>query len=100
MDVIARIQELANEHKMSEYRLRKLSGLSASTIANIYHRNTTPTIYTLEHICKAFEISLAEFFTTEEPVKLTEEQVNLLRHWDTLSVEQKQLILNLIMNMK
>ena len=42
MDAKARIRELMAERKWSEYRLAIASGLSQSTVANIFNRNTTP----------------------------------------------------------
>ena len=53
MDAKARIRQLMEERQWSEYRLAIASGLSQSTIANIFNRNTTPSISTLESICKA-----------------------------------------------
>ncbi len=46
--------------------------MSESTIANIYHRNTTPSISTLEAIFKnGFGITLSQFFADDEMVELT-----------------------------
>ena len=58
MDAKARIRELMAERKWSEYRLAIASGLSQSTVANIFNRNTTPSIATLESICAGFGITL------------------------------------------
>ena len=58
MDAKQRIRELMAQRQWSEYRLAIASGLSQSTIANIFSRNTTPSITTLESICSAFGISL------------------------------------------
>ena len=40
MDTKKRIRELMDERQWSEYRLAISSGLSQSTIANIFNRNT------------------------------------------------------------
>ena len=40
MDTLQRLHQLLDERGWSEYRLAKNCGLSNSTIANIYHRNT------------------------------------------------------------
>lgn len=58
MDVIKRINALTEERGWSTYKLVSKSGLSSSTIANIYRRNTVPSITTLEAICDAFGITL------------------------------------------
>mgnify|MGYP002582126841 CR=1 FL=1 len=50
------------ERGWSDYRLAQNSKLSSSTIANIRSRNTVPSVVTLESICNAFGITLAQFF--------------------------------------
>ena len=73
MDTLQRLHQLLDERGWSEYRLAKNCGLSNSTIANIYHRNTVPSITTLEAICAGFGISLSQFFAEGEMVELTPE---------------------------
>lgn len=87
------------ERKWTEYRLVKETKLPPSTIANIFHRDTIPSIITLESICSAFGISLCQFFAEGDPVSLTEEQETLLKNWAALSQGQKDALLNLIENM-
>lgn len=101
MDVIKRIDELMKERNWSNYKLAAESGLSSSTIANIYRRNTTPSISTLESICSAFGITLAQFFTEDScTVQLNSEQRDLFRRWVSLTDNQKELIYKLIQEMK
>lgn len=42
MDVIQRIDDIMKERGWSYYKLSVESGLSSSTITNIYRRNTVP----------------------------------------------------------
>lgn len=101
MDVIKRIDELMKERNWSNYKLAAESGLSSSTIANIYRRNTTPSISTLEAICSAFGITLAQFFTEDSyTVQLSSEQRDLFHRWISLTDKQKELIYKLIQEMK
>lgn len=101
MDVIKRIDELMKERNWSNYKLAAECGLSSSTIANIYRRNTTPSISTLEAICSAFGITLAQFFTEDSyTVQLNSEQRDLFRRWVSLTDSQKELIYKLIQEMK
>lgn len=75
MDVIQRIDDIMKERGWSYYKLSIESGLSSSTITNIYRRNTVPSITTLEAICNAFGITLSQFFAEEEDfVQLSPEQ--------------------------
>ena len=100
MDAKQRIRELMAQRQWSEYRLAIASGLSQSTIANIFIRNTTPSITTLESICSAFGITLAQFFSDGEMVELTPEQREMFSAWSSLSTHQKEALSHLIQVMK
>ena len=100
MDAKARIRELMAERKWSEYRLAIASGLSQSTVANIFNRNTTPSIATLESICAGFGITVAQFFAEGDMVELTEEQKEMFSAWSSLSKDQKDVLQQLILVMK
>ena len=100
MDAKARIRELMAERKWSEYRLAIASGLSQSTVANIFNRNTTPSIATLESICAGFGITLAQFFAEGDMVELTEEQKEMFSAWSSLSKDQKDVLRQLVLVMK
>ena len=95
-----RIRELMAQRQWSEYRLAIASGLSQSTIANIFSRNTTPSITTLESICSAFGITLAQFFSDGEMVELTPEQREMFSEWSSLSTHQNEGLRHLIQVMK
>lgn len=100
MDAKARIKELMEERGWSEYRLAIASGLSQSTVANIFNRNTTPSVATLESICNGFGITLAQFFAEGDMVELTEEQKKMFAAWSALTREQKDVLAQLILVMK
>lgn len=100
MDAKQRIRELMQERQWSEYRLAIASGLSQSTVANIFNRNTTPSVATLEAICSGFGITLAQFFAQGNMVELTEEQRVMFHDWSTLSKAQKEALAHLIRVMK
>ena len=95
-----RIRELMAERQWSEYRLALESGLSQSTISNIFSRNTTPSISTLESICKGFGITLAQFFAEGDWVELTPEQHEMFDVWSSLTAAQKEALRQLIAVMK
>lgn len=97
-----RLQRLLNERHWSKYRLSKESGLSESTITNIFKRNTDPTITTLEAICSGFGITLSQFFADHEMVELSPELKNLFESWIPLAPEQKATVLQVMkmMNLK
>ena len=89
MDVLERLQKLMDARGWSMYRLAKESGLTESTISNIYRRNAIPSIVTLESICKGFGITLSQFFAEGELVELTPELQEVFENWRTLTPEQK-----------
>ena len=68
MDVLKRINQLRLERGWSIYRLSVKSGISQSTLTNMFNRETLPSITTLSLICDAFGISMAEFFS--EPARV------------------------------
>ena len=102
MDTHSKLRQLMSERGWTAYRLAKESGLSESTLANIFKRNTVPSISTLEAVCAAFGISLAQFFAEQDMVELTPELKELFDHWVALTPEQKQAALQMLraMNMK
>ncbi|MCI8562880.1 MAG: helix-turn-helix transcriptional regulator [Lachnospiraceae bacterium] len=99
MDVSQKIKQLTKERGWSEYRLVKESKLPTSTIANIFHRNTIPSISTLEAICEAFGITLSQFFSNNNMVSLSNEQAALLEQWGYLSPKQRYLLSELMKTM-
>ncbi len=96
MDVLQRIRELMEERGWSSYRLAVASGLSQSTIANMFRRNTVPSIPTLEYLCNGFGISLSEFFTGYEDPQLLQERTLLVEKWDRLNEVQKETLLHIM----
>lgn len=101
MDVIKRIDDLMKERNWTYYKLAIESGLSSSTVANMYRRNTVPSIATIEAICNAFQITMAQFFNENtHTVQLTEEQFLFYKEWEVLTAKQKKLLFELIQEMK
>ena len=96
MNTLERLRQLLEDRGWTEYRLSKECGLSQSTIGNIYRRNTTPSIDTLEIICKAFGITLSQFFAETDMVELTPELKSLFDGWVSLTPGQKVAVQNMI----
>lgn len=97
MNTLERIKQLLEERNWSMYKLSKTSGVSQSTLSNMFARNNDPSISTLEDICHAFGITLSQFFADDgEMVFLTKEQSDMLEKWSTLSSEQKSALLKFL----
>lgn len=99
MDVIKRLKTLTQDHHWSQYRLAKEAKLPPSTIANIFRRGIIPSVFTLEILCKALDISLSEFFEEETADNNTSEKQKLIRYWNALSPQQRQIVLKLLKHM-
>ena len=94
MDVVGKIISLCQAKGYSYYRLAKNSGLAYSSVSNMLHKNTTPSISTLEKICRGLDITLAQFFAEDTIYPdLTPEQQQLLDLHQSLDNHQKELLL-------
>ena len=89
MDVHEKLQYLLDERGWTKYQLARKCGLSDATIANIFRRNTMPSIPTLEAICQGYGITLSQFFAEGEMVELTPVLKEVFDSWSSLSPEQK-----------
>ena len=94
MEVLEKIEMLRKEKGWSINYLAMESGLTQSTLNNLYLRNTEPKISTLRAICGAFGITLSEFFKEEE------NEDELIRRVKTLSQENKTALLQILKNLK
>lgn len=56
------------------YRLANENNLSQNTIIHIFKRNTVPSIYTLEAVCRGSGITLSQFFAEEDSAELSPER--------------------------
>ena len=101
MDTLERIRQFMYARGWTEYKLAKESGLSHSTVTNMFARRTAPSIPTLEALCNGFGITLSQFFSESgSMVELSEEQLAMFNQWAKLTQRQKELIAELIENMK
>lgn len=100
MDVNSKLNRLMAERGWTRYKLAKECDLSESTLANIFSRNTMPSLATLESICHGFRISLSQFFADEEMIEYTPELKELYHAWCFLTPEQKDAILHVMKAMQ
>lgn len=96
MDVKERLEKILKRQKWTKYRLAKECSLPQATISNIFHRGTTPSISTLETICKTLNISLSEFFSDNDMVELTSDFKSFYDQWVYLSPDKKEYLLKTI----
>lgn len=96
MDTNERLRKLLDERGWTYYKLSKSSGLSESTVTNIFKRNTVPSVPTLELICKGFGITLSQFFADGDMVELTPDLKQIFDGWCNLTPKQKQAVMQMI----
>ena len=97
MNVLKKINELRLAKNWSVYRLSVEADLPQSTITNMINRETMPSITTLEAICKAFGISVSEFFREEKENECTDYN-EVEKYFNQLPDETKKAVFNLIKN--
>ena len=96
-----RIMELCEKRGYTKYRLSQLTDMSQTALANIINQKSVPTVVTLERICEAFGITLAQFFTKDgDRLNLTEEQNEILEIWDSLETKEREILLSFIRSLK
>ena len=97
MTVLDRILQLRMERGWSEYRLAEESGIAQTTISFWLRKQICPSIPSLERICGAYHITLAQFFSYDNACPdLTEKQAMLLHQFSRLSVRQQDALLELL----
>ena len=93
-DILKEITRLRLSRNWSEYELAIRSNLSPSTW---YRKKQTPTIPSLEKICKGLGITLSQFFAEgEDTLSLTQEQREMLDSWSSLNEKQQEIFLALL----
>ncbi len=70
MDINKKIEGLRFQRGWSLYELAQESGITQSTLTSMMKRGNPPKIDTLECICDAFGITLAQFFIEDEQLEV------------------------------
>lgn len=72
--IAKRITQLCKERQITINRLATISGIPRSTVKNIFYGKSKNTgIITLKKICDGLEITLPDFFDTDELRSLEQE---------------------------
>lgn len=82
---------------MTDYELAQQAMITQSTIATIKARQTPPRFDTLQAICNAFGITLAQFFLEDENIEyLSREEKALLDRFRKLSPKKQKALIDLL----
>ena len=88
--IIQRILDLCSQKHYSLYRLAKESNIPNTTLTNMVRTDTMPTFPTIQKICKGLDISIPQFFMSEDFFQcLTDNQREILRLWESLDKKQR-----------
>ncbi len=92
-----RIKELCDKQQITKYRLSQMTGVTQTVLSRIIKGENVPTIQTIEKICFALNISLAQFFAKDEnPPDLTAEQKEIIETWNGLNPEERERLMKII----
>ncbi len=96
MKVTERIIELMQERGWTKYKLAKECGVYSTTVKSWFKDDYSPSLDSLQNICNAFGITMAEFFSGIEDNKLTTKQLALLEKFNNLSETNRIKILEIM----
>jgi transcriptional regulator with XRE-family HTH domain len=98
IDVVKKIDELRKARGWTIYKLSAETGLTQQAIHAWYNSNkmSMPSIPTLEIVCEAFGITMADFFTEKYIVEMTPHIKALYDNWCGLSNEERIIIDSLV----
>lgn len=89
MELYEKIEKIRIQKGMSVAKLNKAAGISHSTLSSWKTRQTMPKIESLDSICFALGISLAELLYDIDSDKLTGEEIELLTYYNLIKSKSK-----------
>ena len=97
MNINKKIEELRFQRGWSMYELAQEAGVTQSTLTSCMSRGNPPKIETLQSLCDAFGITLAQFFIEDETLEvLSKDEKKLLALYRKLSEEKQTALLKLL----
>lgn len=93
MNIMERIDNLCKQHNISKYHLSQFTGISQSAFSKMTRQQSSLSLETIQRICDAFGISMAQFFSeAEEFSDLTMQQQKLLHPWALLDKKKETML--------
>ena len=95
MNILSKIKVLQGERGWTDYKLAQEANIPLATLAAIFSRKNTPKIETLQCICNAFGLTLAQFFLEDEKIEvLSEAEKEMLQAFRKLSHKQQRALID------
>lgn len=96
-EIFERVDKMRLERGWSLYRLAELSDISVNSLYSWRDRKSSPTLYLIESISNAFNISpISLLLKDEELGAIQKEHKELFSRWNALSSEQKDSLMNML----
>ena len=94
MDILGKIRELQGDRGWTDYKLAQEAEIPVATLSAIFMRKNTPKLETLQCICNAFGLTLAQFFLEDEQIEvLSDAEKEMLQVFRKLSPKQQQALI-------
>lgn len=91
MDILGKIRKLQRDRQWTDYKLAQEADIPLATLVSLFQRNNPPKIETLQSLCKAFGLTLAQFFLENEKIEvLSDTEKEMLKVFRRLSPKQKR----------
>ena len=97
MDIKEKITKMRKQKGWSLSKLATQAGLTTTTVYNWYNdKNATPSRDSIEDVCVAFGVSVAEFYADVEMDNLTEKEIRLLELFRKIPEKEREKALSMI----
>lgn len=97
MDIKEKITKLRKERNWSLCKLANEAGISQTAVYNWYNdKNATPSRATIEDVCAAFGISVAQFYADVDTDELSEQEIRLLEIFHKIPDKNKSKALSML----
>jgi transcriptional regulator with XRE-family HTH domain len=87
--ILEKVDRMKTERGWSVYKLAQESGINPQTIHNWFERGAVPTLRYLYDVCRAFGITLSEFFAENKIVEVSPVLADLYDLWCCLTPDEK-----------
>lgn len=97
MDIREKIDKLRKERGWSKCKLARMAGITPASIYSWYNGDDhTPNRDSIEGICIAFGISVAEFYADIDMDNLTEKEIRLLELFRKMPEKEQNKALSML----
>ncbi len=97
MDIKEKITKMRKQKGWSLSKLATQAGLTTTTVYNWYNdKNATPSRDSIEDVCVAFGVSVAEFYADIEMDNLTEKEIRLLELFRKIPEKEQEKALSML----